>query len=81
MHRLELRLLQNLHHAVAAIELRLRRIIELGAELGKRLQLAEGGQIEPQAAGDLLHGWNLRFAAHARYADAHVDGRPNTREE
>src|SRR5262249_19036786 len=38
VHRLELRLLQDLDHAVTAVELALRRLVELGAELGERLQ-------------------------------------------
>ena len=55
VHRLVLRLLEQLDHAVAAVELALRGLVELGAELGERFQLAEGREVEPQAAGDLLH--------------------------
>ena len=52
VHRLELRLLQDLDHAIAAIELALRRLVEFGAELGERFQFAEGGQVETETAGD-----------------------------
>ena len=80
-HRLVLRLLEQLDHAIAAVELALGRLVELGAELGERLQLAEGREVEPQAAGHLLHGRDLRLAADARDADADVDRRPDAREE
>src|SRR6266436_3340083 len=44
VHGLELRLLQNFDHAVAAVELGLRRFIQLSAELSKSFQLSESGQ-------------------------------------
>ena len=37
VHRVELRLLQDLDHAIAVVELLLRRGVEFGAELGERL--------------------------------------------
>ncbi len=57
VHRLVLALLQQLHHAVAAIELRLRGGVQLGAQLGERFQFAEGGQVQTQTAGDALTSW------------------------
>src|SRR5260370_16771886 len=66
-HRLVLRLLQHLYHAGAAGELLLGGLIELGAELRERLELAVLRQIEPQASRDLFHGLDLGVASHARY--------------
>ncbi len=79
--RLILRLLEQLDHAIAAVELALGGLVQLGAELGEGFQLAEGGEVEPQAAGDLLHRGDLGLAADARDADADVDGRPDAGEE
>ena len=78
-HRLVLRLLQHLHDAPAAVELRLRRLVQLGPELGERLQGAELREVEPQAAGHLLHRLDLRVAADARDGDADVDRRDGRR--
>ena len=39
---------------VSAVELALGRLVQVGAELGERLQLAEVGQVQPQAARHLL---------------------------
>ena len=82
VHRLVLRLLEQLDHPVAAVELLLGGLVELGAELGERLELAEGRQVEPQAAGDLLHRRDLGLAADPRDADARrrpPAGRPRRR--
>ena len=48
-----LALLQELDHALAARELLLRRLVEVGAELGERRQLAVLGEVQAQRAGDL----------------------------
>ena len=48
-----LRLLEQLDHAGAAVELPLRGLVELGAELREGLELAVGREVEPQRAGDL----------------------------
>src|SRR5206468_2642540 len=50
-------------------------------ELGERFQGTKSGQVEPEAAGDLLHRWDLGLAADTRDADAYVDGRPHASEE
>jgi hypothetical protein len=60
-----LALLQNLHQALAAIELRLRRLVEIGAELREGRQFAVLRQVQAQRAGDLLHRLDLRVAADA----------------
>ena len=46
-----LRLLEQLGQAVAAVELGLRDLVQLGAERRERLQLAELRQVELQRAG------------------------------
>ena len=51
--RLILALLQNFHQALAAVELLLRSLVEIGAELRERRQLAILRQVQTQAAGDL----------------------------
>ena len=59
MHRAADALLQQFGHAIAAIEPRLRGGVEVGAQLGEGFELAERGQVEPQAAGQLLHRRDL----------------------
>src|SRR5688500_20171731 len=61
--RLILRLLQDLDQAAAAIELRLRRLVEVAAELRERGQLTVLGKVEAQRAGDLAHRLDLRRSA------------------
>ena len=80
-HRAVLRLLQQLDQAIATLELGLGDGVELGAERGERLELAELGEVELQRAGDALHRLDLRRATHARHRDAHVDGRAHARLE
>jgi hypothetical protein len=58
--RLVLRLLEDLDDAGSAGELLLRRLVELGAELGEGLEGAELRQVEPEPAGDVLHRLYLR---------------------
>ena len=72
--RLVLRLLQDLDEPRAAIELGLRRLIEVAAELRERRELAILREVEPQRAGDLPHRLDLRRAADARHRVADVDG-------
>ena len=67
-------LLQNLDQVLAAIQLLLRGLVEIGTELREGRQLAILRQIEAQAAGDLPHRLGLRVAAHAADGDADVDG-------
>ena len=73
--RLVLRLLQDLDQPRAAIELLLRRLVEVAAELRERRQLAVLREVEPQRAGDLPHRLDLRRAADARHRVADVDRR------
>ncbi len=73
LERLALLLLQHLDQPLAAVQRLLRLGVELGAELGERLQVAVLGEVEAQLAGDLLHRLRLRVAAHPRDRDANVD--------
>ena len=80
-HRLALVLVQRLDHPLASGELLLGLGVELGAELGERLELAVLGEVEAQLAGDLLHRLGLRVAAHPRDRGADVDRRADARVE
>src|SRR5581483_4438584 len=71
--RVVLRLLQQLDQPGAAIELLLRGLVEVAAELRERRQLAILREREPQGAGDLTHGLDLRRTADARDRVADVD--------
>ena len=74
--RLILRLLQQLDEPRAAIELLLRRLVEIArAELRERRELAILREIETQRAGHLPHRLDLRRAADARHRVADVDRR------
>src|SRR5437016_3084819 len=53
--RLVLRLLQQLDETRPAIETRLRRLVEVAAELRERGELAVLREVEPQRARDLPH--------------------------
>ena len=63
--RLILRLLEHFDQPPAAIELALRLLVEVTAELRERRQLAVLREIEPQRAGHLPHRLDLRRAADA----------------
>ena len=80
-HRRVQRLLQQLDEPVAALELRLRHRVELGAERRERLELAELREVELQRSGDRLHRLDLRGATDAGHRDADVDRGPHTRLE
>src|SRR5215468_10661245 len=80
-HRLELVLLEQLDHALAAVELRQGRLVEVGAELGERRLLAVARELEPEPAGDLLHRLGLGIAADPRHRDADVHRGPDARVE
>src|SRR5215471_10632886 len=60
-----LRLLQDLDEPRAAIQLRLRRLVEVAAELRERRELAVLREVETQSAGDLTHRLDLRRSADA----------------
>src|SRR5581483_10781351 len=76
-----LRLVEGGDHLLAAVERRLRRLVELRAELRESLQLAVLGEVEAQASADLLHRLRLRGRADARHRGADVDRRPDAGEE
>ena len=61
--RLVLWLLQNLNQPFAAIQLGLRRFVQLGAKQRKGGQFAVLRQIQAKRAGHLAHGLDLRAAA------------------
>ena len=79
--RLQLVLVEHLDQALTTVQRGLRVRVEVRAELGERLELAELRQLDLELAGDLLHRLDLRVAAHAGHRDAHVDGRPHARAE
>src|SRR6185503_1640950 len=64
--RLVLRLLQDFDEPLAAVELSLRRLIEVAAELGERRELAILREVETQGAGNLAHCLDLCGSADAR---------------
>ena len=80
-HRLVLRLLQHLDRARAALELALRRRIEVRGERGEGFELAVLREVETETAGDRLHRLDLRRATDARHRDADVDRGTHAGEE
>ena len=58
-HRAVERLLEQLDHPVAAVELGLCGLSSSVPKLGERLELAERGEVELEPAGDLLHRRDL----------------------
>src|SRR4029453_8872331 len=76
--RLILRLLQDLDQALAAIELCLRRLVEIAAEMRECRQPAILRKVKAQRAGHLAHRLDLRRPADARHRVADVDGRAYT---
>src|ERR1022692_1023662 len=70
--RRKLILLQQFDQALAAIELCLRGLVEIAAELRKRGQFAVLREFQLQRSSHLPHGLNLRAAAHAAYRQTHV---------
>src|SRR6185503_14713909 len=73
--RLVLVLLQDLGHALVAVQERLRRLVEVRGEHREGGHLAVLREVEAQAAGDALHRLHLRGAADARDRVADVDRR------
>src|SRR5438477_1806255 len=71
-HRLILALLQNLNETPAAIELILRDLVEVGAELRERGELAILREVDSQGAGNGAHRANLRRSADTGHRDADV---------
>ena len=79
--RLILVLLQNLDQAAAAVELLLRGLVEVGAELREGRQFAVLREFETERTGNRSHGLGLRAAADAADRETDVDGRPDVRVE
>ena len=75
------RLLEQLDEAVAPVELGLRHLVELGAEAGEGLELAELRQVALERAHGLLHGLDLGGAAHPGHRLAGVEGGADARLE
>src|SRR3954468_22744977 len=73
--RLVLRLVEGRDHALAEGEGRLRRGIELRAELREGLELAILRELQAQASRDRPHRLRLRGRPDARHRDADVDRR------
>ena len=80
-HRLVLRLLEDLHGALAARQLLLGGRVEVGGELREGLHGAELRQVEAEPPRDLLHGLDLGRAADPRHRNPHVHRRPDARVE
>ena len=80
-HRLVVALLQQLDQSVAAVELGLGGLVELGAERRERLEVAELGEVDLQRADDRLHGLHLGRAADARDRVPDVHRRAHPRVE
>ena len=70
-----LRLLEQLDQPLTTLELGLRRLVEVGAEGGERLQVAVLGEVEAKPAGDRLHRLDLRVTTDPGHRDTDVDGR------
>ena len=68
--RVVLRLLEDLHDALAAVDLRLRLGIQFRAELREGRQFPELGEVALELSGDLLHGFDLRRRTDARDREA-----------
>src|SRR2546427_2022643 len=71
--RAVLGLVEQLDDALPAIDLCLRRRVQLGAELRERRQLPKLREIALETASDLLHGFELRRGTDARYRNADRD--------
>ena len=74
-HRLVLRLLEQLDQALTALQLGLRRGVQVGTEGGERLQLTVLGEVEAEPAGHLLHRLVLGGATDAGDRDTDVQRR------
>src|SRR6185437_8389004 len=73
--RMELRLLQQLRQTLSAIQLRLRGLVQITAELREGGQVAVLRQIELQSRANLLDGLDRRRETYARYRKSHVHSR------
>lgn len=75
------RLLEDFHQAFAVLEGLLSVLVQIRAELGEYLQLAEAGKIDTQRTGGFLDGLGLCRTADTRYRQANVDCRTLTGKE
>src|SRR5690606_19816273 len=75
---LVLRLLEQLNHTLAALELTTGCVVEVGGELSKRSQLTVLGQVGTNTARQLLDDFSLCRAAHTRHRNTRVDGGTHT---
>ena len=73
-----LRLLEQLGHAGAAVELLARGLIQVGSKLCKRRQFAVLRQVGANTAGQVLDQLGLGRAADARNRDTGIDGGADT---
>ena len=80
-HRFIVLLLQNLGQSLAARQLRLRALVQIGSELRKRGEFAKTRQVEFEATRDLLHRFELRRRTDARHAQTGVNRGTLTRIE
>ena len=74
-------LLEDFHQPLAAVELGLGGLVQVGTELGEGRQLAVLGQVQLDRPGHRLHGLHLGGAADAAHRDADVHGRADARVE
>ena len=72
------RLLENFHQPFAVLERLLGVPVQIRAELGEYLQLAEAGKIDAQRTGGLFDSLGLSGAADAGYRQTDVDRRALT---
>ena len=70
-------LLEQLDQPRTAGQRPLGHVVQVGPEGGEGLQLAVGGQVETQRAGDRAHRLDLRGATDPGDRDTDVDGRPD----
>ena len=66
-------LLKQLGHCSAAVQLILGSFIQVGTELGKRLELAVCSEVEAQRTRNRFDGLGLRGATNAGYRDTNVN--------
>src|ERR1035437_5275985 len=76
--RIELRLLENFHHAFAAFENRLRLCVEVGAELRERREFAVLREITFDTTSDLFHRLDLRGGTNTAHRETDRNSGTNT---
>ena len=71
--RMILWLAQQAHQALTIHQLALGCLIQIAGKLGKYLHLPILGQIQPQSACGLFHGFGLGITAHTGHGQSHID--------